>query len=404
MESLTVNKKNPVAPLQIRILGAISEVPRARWDALLDAFASPFAEWAWLDALETSGCASKRSGWTPQHVTVWRGDELVAAAPAYLREDSDGDFSRDWDWASAASRGGLRYYPKLSITVPFTPATGRRVLVAPGEDRAACVGQVVGAATEVAKSLRCGSVQVLFTDAGETDELEAAGMIRRVSFQYHWRNYGYRDTADFLSRFTSKRRTMIKRERAAPAKQGIEIRTVRGDELAADPVRWADDVFALHASTVDKLMWGRRWLNREFYRRVFASMSNRIEVVEARRNGTLIAGAFNVASATRLYGRYWGCHEDHPFLHFNVCYYHSVDECIRRGIEVFEGGAGGEHKLPRGFEPAETYSTHSFFDARLDRALRNHLAVETQDRVKMLEEWRRSEPVLKPVQPSSQTT
>ncbi len=382
---------------ELRVLGAISEVPRPAWDALLDPAATPFVEWAWLNALEESGCAASDSDWVPRHLTLWRDGRLVAAAPAYIRGGSDGDFSRDWDWASASHRAGLRYYPKLSITVPFTPATGRRLLVAPGEDRRTCVEALIGAAMDLCREERLGSLQLLFVDPADISELEAAGLATRVSFQYHWRNAGYRTTDDFLARFSSKRRTMIKRERAAPAKQGIAIRTVRGDELGAEPEIWARNAHELHRATVDKLMWGRRWLNLDFYRRVFATMPHRIEVVEARRAGRLVAGAFNVASATHLYGRYWGCFEEHPFLHFNVCYYHSVDECIRRGTQVFEGGAGGEHKLPRGFEPTETYSAHAFLDPRLDRAIRGHLAVESEQRAQMLDQWRKTAPVLKPL-------
>jgi uncharacterized protein len=382
---------------ELRVVDAISEVPRSLWDSLVDSRATPFVEWAWLAALEESGCASPESDWTPRHLTLWREGKLIAAAPAYVRHGSDGDFSRDWDWASASRRAGLRYYPKLAITVPFTPVTGERVLVAPGEDRASCIAEVVRGALGLAREEKIGSVQVLFPGREESAELEAAGLARRVSFQYHWRNAGYRTMDDFLARFSSKRRTMIKRERAAPEKQGITLRTVRGDELAAEPDRWARDAYALHSATVDKLMWGRRWLDLGFYQRVFATMPQRLEVVEARRGDKLVAGAFNVASATHLYGRYWGCFEEHPFLHFNVCYYHSVEECIRRGIQVFEGGAGGEHKLPRGFEPAETYSAHAFLDPKLDRAIRSHLSVETEERTRMLQQWRKTAPVLKPL-------
>jgi predicted N-acyltransferase len=238
-------------------------------------------------------------------------------------------------------------------------------------------------------------VHVLFPAAGEAEELESAGLARRVSIQYHWRNAGYRDSEEFLARFDSKRRNQARRERAAPAKDGIVIRTVRGEELAADPQKWAHAAHDLHRSTVDKLMWGRRWLNRAFYERVFAHMPERLELVEARRDGRLIAGAFNVASATHLYGRYWGCFEEHRFLHFNVCLYHSIDECIRRGVQVFEGGAGGEHKIPRGFEPAETYSAHLFLDARLEQPLRAHIEQEAHERERALAHWRAETPILK---------
>jgi predicted N-acyltransferase len=378
-------------PLELRVLSAVSEVEPAAWDALLaagPARASPFLRHAFLDAAERSGAASPRTGWVPRHLTLWRGGALAAAAPAYARDRSDGDFGRDWEWAGAARTAGLAYYPKLVLGVPFTPATGRRLLAAAGEDRAACGRAVAEGALALCREEGLRSMHVLFPGEEEASEWEALGLAVRVDFQYHWRNPGYADFDDFLSRFSSKRRNAIRRERAAPARQGIAIRTVRGDELARDPGRWADDVFRLHRATVDRMEWGMRFVNRAFYRLVLAGMPDAVEVVEARRGEALVAAAFNLASAERLYGRYWGCAEEHPFLHFNVCLYHSVEECIRRGLSTFEGGAGGEHKLRRGFEPALTFSAHRFLDARLDDAVRRHLARETRERRVALDTWR----------------
>jgi predicted N-acyltransferase len=376
----------------------MAEIDRQAWDALVDERATPFLRWSWLAAMESSGCVTAETGWQPCHLTLWRAGRLIAAAPTYIKDGSDGDFSRDWGWAEAAQRARIRYYPKLTITVPFTPCTGRRILVALGEDRAACLRALCAGAREVAAEAGASSVHVLFPLPDEAEELAAAGLSRRVSFQYHWRNAGYRNFDEFLGRFDSKKRNQAKRERAAPAQQGIAIRTLRTDELRADPRRWADAAFDLHRATVDKLMWGRRWLNRAFYRQVVEQLPEHLEMVIATRmsDGELIAGAFNVASATHLYGRYWGCFEDHRFLHFNVCMYHSIDECIRRGVQVFEGGAGGEHKIPRGFEPAETYSSHLFLDARLDVPIRQFIAREAEERARALEHWRTHTPILKP--------
>jgi predicted N-acyltransferase len=381
--------------VQLRVHSALDEVPETAWDALLDAGATPFVRWAWLEALERSGCASAESGWRPCHFTLWRAGTLVAAAPAYLKDDSDGDFSRDWHWADAAARAGVPYYPKLVLGVPFTPVTGRRVLVAPGEARADRIAQLLDGVRQFAASSGARSLHVLFPDAVEARELEAAGLARRVAFQYHWNNDGYQSPEQFLARFDSKRRNQARRERAAPATQGITIETVRGEALARQALELGRTAFELHRSTVDKLMWGRRWLNLGFYERVFERMPGPLEVVLARKDGRVIAGAFNLASNHHLYGRYWGCLEEHKFLHFNVCLYHSIDECIERGIQVFEGGAGGEHKLVRGFEPAETYSMHQFFDERLERPLRGYIADEAVERAAALARWRAKSPVLK---------
>jgi predicted N-acyltransferase len=388
-----------MAAVRVRVLQSIAEVDARAWDALLDANATPFVRWAWLEAMERSGCASARAGWTPSHLTIWKGETLIAAAPAYLKEDSEGDFSRDWGWASGAMNAGIAYYPKLIVTVPFTPVTGRRLLIAPGEDRPALAKRLVDAARALAKEQGLATVQVLFPDAEDLALLEAAEMHPRVDFQYHWFNAGYAAPDDFLARFTSKHRNMLKRERRAPTEQGISVRTVRGEELAQDPARFAKLAHTFHRTTVDKLMWGRRWLNEKFYQHAFAGMPQHMELVLAERDGRPIAGAFNVADGERLFGRYWGCLEEHPFLHFNVCYYHSIDECIRRGVKVFEGGAGGEHKVARGFEPSPTYSAHAFLDSRLERAMAHHLAEETAQREAALEGWRRDSPLFKRASP-----
>ena len=220
------------------------------------------------------------------------------------------------------------------------------------------------------------------------------GFAERVDFQYHWRNEGYQTMDDFLSRFPSRRRNSIRRERAAPQAQGIAIRTVRGDELASDPAGWARECHALHEATTSRMEWGMHFVNQAFYERVIRGMPDAAEVVEARRAGELVGMAFNLVSPRVLYGRYWGCGKHHPFLHFNVALYHSIEECIRRGTARFEGGAGGEHKLSRGFEPAETWSAHLFRDARLDQALRRHLSLELSERLEAVERWRGEHPRL----------
>lgn len=332
--------------LRLRVVARLDQVPASDWDALLDARATPFVRHAFLHALEESGCAAAANGWTPRHLLVYRsqerggadgaqGEVLVGAAPAYRKEDSDGDFSRDYDWASVAARARLRWYPKLSVTVPFTPATGQRFLIKPGAPREQVLAALVRGLFEVAKDEQLASVHALFPREAESRAVAPLGLAPRVSYQFHWQNRGYASLEAFLARFSAKRRAMLKREMAQPAKDGLHLRTVRGEELRVDHRRWAHTVHTLHAHTVDQLLWGRRWLNEEFYERVFLAMPDALEVVVAEKQGKVIAGAFNVFGAGRLFGRYWGCLEEHPFLHFNVCLYHSIAECIALGREAF---------------------------------------------------------------------
>jgi len=380
-----------VSALEVQIRQAVADVPAGDWDALLahePDRASPFTSHGWIDALEGSGAARAATGWAARHLLLRRAGRLVAAVPAWVRMDSDGDFGRDWGWAAAAERAGIPYFPKLVLGAPFTPATGRRLLAAAGEDRSVLVRAAVAALRDLCREEGIRSLHVLHVDGEEAREWEAAGLALRLDFQYHWVNAGYRDFDDFLARFTSRRRNAIRRERAAPTAQGIAIRTVPGAELARDPARWARDVERLHEASVSRMDWGRRFLGRAFYERLLREAPGCVEVVEARREGRLVAMAFNVASGDRLFGRYWGAVEEHPFLHFNVALYHSVEACIRRGLSAFEGGAGGEHKLARGFEPAETWSAHAFLDPRLDLPLRRHLAEEREAAAAAVARWR----------------
>lgn len=359
--------------LELRILSTVADVPEAAWDALCDARATPFQRWAWLDAMEKNDCAVASKGWHPRHLTLWRGGRLVAAAPAYRRDDSFGEFVFDQGWAQAAMRARIGYYPKLTLAVPFTPCTGPRFLVAPGEDHDAVVAALLDAAVALARRESLSSVHVLFPDEADTERLARAGWAIRRGVQFHWDNEGYADYDAFLARFDSKRRHQLRRERRAVDARGITLRTRRGDELSpAD----ADLVWSLYTATVDRFRWGQRYLTPAFFRDVLGRFRGQLELVEAVREGRVIAGAFNVASPTHLYGRYWGSFEEHPFLHFAVCYYHSIDACIQRGLRRFEGGAGGDHKLSRGFAPCVTTSAHWVAHPALDAAVRDFVARE----------------------------
>jgi predicted N-acyltransferase len=362
-----------VSFVKVKVLSGIDRVPRDAWNGLLTAVDPPVLRWEWLHALESSGCASHARGWDACHFTLWSGDRLIGAAPAWLKHHSMGEYVYDFAWANAARSFGLEYYPKLLVGVPLSPLTARRFLVAPGEDEAEVRRVLLEAVLELGRKERLSSVHVIFPPEAEAAALEQLGLFRRLGMQYHWRNPGYRTYDDYLSRFDSKRRHQLKHERGAAAKQGISLRTVRGEALTAEHATIA---YRFYEATVEKNGWGQVQLNREFFERAFATLKESVELVVAERAGKTIAGAFNLSTSQRLYGRYWGCFEEHPFLHFHVCLYHSVDDCIQRGLKVFEPGAGGEHKVSRGFVPTAIHSAHRVFEPRFEKAVQSFCARE----------------------------
>jgi len=361
--------------IDLRIHDSISDIDEATWDGLDGVEGTPFLSWQWLSALERTGCVGADTGWLPQHVTLWEGGRLVAAAPAYLKDNSEGEFVFDHAWASAAHRARIPYYPKLIVAVPFTPATASRLLVASKGDRERLAPALAEGLRAVVKKGSISSAHVLFPTEEEAEALAGAGLAHRLGIQFHWTNEGFVTFEDFLSKFSSKRRNQIRRERREMQKLGIDITTARGSDITPEVV---DAMYGFYTSTVDKFYWGRRYLNRSFFEEVTSRMRSGLEVVLAREGGRPIAGAFNLVGSKVLYGRYWGASEDRPFLHFNVCYYHSIDECIARGASRFEAGAGGSHKMARGFAPSLTHSAHHIADPRLDAAVRDYLERERE--------------------------
>jgi uncharacterized protein len=361
-------------PLEVRVHPSIRAIPEAQWDALDGVSAAPFLSHAWLDALEITGCVGADTGWVPHHLSFWDGDRLVAAAPAYLKENSEGEFVFDWGWAGAAERAGIRYYPKLIVAVPFTPATGSRLLVADPAERASLLPVLAAVLRKLVAATKLSSAHVLFPTEPEATALTEAGLAHRYGLQFHWHNHGYATFDDYLGRFSSKRRNQIKRERKEMDKQGLALTTARGHIAPAD----LDAMYGFYLTTVEKFSWGRQYLNRAFFEEVCARLPGRIEIVLAREGARVIGGAFNLLGADTLFGRYWGAVEERPFLHFNVCFYHSIEECIARGLKRFEPGAGGQHKLVRGFEPSITHSAHHLAHPGLDRAVRDFLERERE--------------------------
>ncbi|HVJ89835.1 MAG TPA: GNAT family N-acetyltransferase [Labilithrix sp.] len=352
--------------LELRVVDRVRDVPEATWNELVRDDASPFVEHAWLDCLEEAGCVGARTGWLPQHLVLYEGDRVVAAAPAYLKFNSEGEFVFDWSWADLADRLGIAYYPKLVVAVPFTPATGHRVLWHPSRDRAETVALFAKAFRAITRQLGLSSAHVLFPPEDEARLWAAAGLSIRHGVQYHWSNASFRSFEDFLATLPQKKRTQIRRERKQPAMDGVTISTLGPEELSgSEGAAIAETMHSLYLTTVDKYFYGRRYLNVRFFDLVRTRFAHRLAWTVARdREGSIIASAFNVRKGKVLYGRYWGTTVDLPFLHFNVCYYHGIDEAIRHGLSTFNPGAGGEHKRVRGFVPTKTYSAHYVENSR----------------------------------------
>lgn len=363
--------------LKIEIRDSLAAIPAADWDALARC---PFFEHAFLWSLEEAGCIGPDTGWLPRYVLVRRDDALVGAVAAYLKTDSYGEFIFDWAWADAAQRAGLPYYPKLVVAAPFSPVGGERFLLADGEGDAVRDALVQGVR---AAAQHATGVHWLFVTEDEAAYLAGKGFAIRHTRQFQWTNDGYGDFDDFLARFRSKRRAQIRRERRCVTEAGIHTRVVTGDALTA---RDEADAWQFYRSTVDKFYWGRRYLNRRFFELLFRRFSDRILLVKAERDGTVLGGAVNVIKGPVLYGRYWGCRQDERFLHFEVCSYAGIEAAIGRRVQRFEAGAGGGgHKFGRGFLPHLTYSAHEIYLPPLDDAVRRFLAAERVEQAAELE-------------------
>lgn len=360
--------------LTCRVLGAMSEVSAAAWDALVPDDARPFLAWGFLDLLESSGAAVAAKGWTPRHLTLWQGEELVAAAPGYVKTHSMGElFYNDFRWSGVASRFGVDYYPKYVVTAPFSPAAGPKLLVRPGADGPGLRRRLARAALALARDEGCSSAAVLFASPGDLAALEAEGFAPGAGIQFHWENKAFSEFDGFLARFNAKRRHMVKAERAQLAKDGTVVRTLTGEALTPEVLAFASRCYE---QTVAQHAWNAPHLTGAFFAGVVAAVPGAVEVVVAEDAGRRLACAFNLRGTRRLYGRHWGALEDRRYLHFNVCYYHSIERSIALGLEAFEPGAGGEHKLARGFEPTLMQSAHAFVEPRLHAAMAGHLARE----------------------------
>ncbi|MDR6950909.1 putative N-acyltransferase [Ancylobacter sp. 3268] len=374
--------------IRLRVESDISALTAAQWNACAnpaDALDrdpdlkdekspyNPFVSYEFLSALEESGSVGARTGWHPQHLVLeGEGGQPLALCPAYLKTHSQGEYVFDHGWADAYERAGGQYYPKLQVSVPFTPATGPRLLVRPGAHAAAAKRALAQGLATLCDMRRASSVHATFLTETDAAVFDSEGWLPRIDQQFHWTNRGYGSFDDFLGELASRKRKAIRRERRDALADGIDIKWLTGREITeAD---W-DAFFAFYMETGSR-KWGRPYLNRRFYSLIGERMADRILLVMARRGGRSIAGAINFIGSDTLYGRHWGCIEEHPFLHFEVCYHQAIDFAIARGLSTVEAGAQGEHKLARGYLPVTTRSAHFIADPGFREAVAAYLARE----------------------------
>ena len=359
--------------MRIERLDSLTAIPAAEWNALVPD-RNPFLSHEFLSALERRQCVGERTGWLPWHAVCHDdGGRLLGAAPLYLKLNSYGEFVFDWGWAEAYRRQGLSYYPKLVGAIPYTPATSPRLLLAPeqpspGETARVLIDQIL----EDSRRHQLSSVHWLFPVQADLEPLLERGFMPRLGCQFHWRNRGYRDFQDFLDTLTAKRRKNINRERRLVRDAGLELRVLRGQEITG--AQWAT-VHEFYRSTFHRL-GGSPTLTLPFFQEIAATLDDRIVLVLAYARGREVAGAISFRSATTLYGRHWGCRADYDSLHFEACYYQGLEYCIQNGLQRFEPGAQGEHKIYRGFLPVLTHSAHWIADPAFRRAIADFLGRE----------------------------
>ncbi len=364
--------------IEVRVHTRIAEIGQADWDACACPEASdggppfdPFTTYRFLKALEDSGSVGTGTGWQPQYLVGAIEGQIIAVAPMYAKSHSQGEYIFDYNWAHAYENAGGRYYPKLQIAVPFTPASGRRFLIRPGFE-AVGLPVLVEGAVQLASNNNVSSLHVTFCTEEERDAGQSIGLLARATQQFHWLNDGYADFDAFLASLSSRKRKNIRKERAQAQAFGGEIAIYSGDTLR--PEHW--DAFWQFYQDTGARKWGSPYLTRRFFDIAQETLRDDIALVLAERDGVPVAGALNFIGRETLYGRYWGCIEHHPCLHFELCYYQAIDIAVERGLSRVEAGAQGEHKLARGYLPTQTHSLHWIADPGFSDAVARYLEAE----------------------------
>jgi len=372
--------------LNVRIHTKIAEIPATAWNDLVQDH-HPFLRHEFLSAMERHGCVGERLGWLPRHLAVYDRADLIGAMPLYEKYNSYGEFVFDHAWEGAYRRAGLDYYPKLVSAVPYTPANGQRLLSRPGIEQRV-FPTLLQAALKLTEQIGASGFHCLFPRWRDSQYLADAGLLSRHDCQYHWHNQGYRSFDEFLGRLTAKKRKNIRQERRRVIDAGVSLRLLDG--RTASDLDWQD--FSRFYCNTFQDKWGIPTLNYEFFREVARSMPEQVLLVLADWEGSCIAGSLMYRSDHTLYGRHWGCDRQIDFLHFEACYYQGIEYCIEHGLRTFEPGAQGEHKIPRGFLPTLTRSSHWLADPRFQRPVAAFVEHELEALAAYIEELQEANP------------
>ena len=363
--------------LKLSFASAMAEVDPEEWNAVANPTGvrfDPFLKWEFLDALETSGAATPNTGWMPRHVLIRDGTgRLKAAMPLYGKSHSRGEFVFDHSWADAFERAGGTYYPKLLAAVPFTPVTGRRLLVRPGPDQIRLQTALLSGAIQLAEQNELSSLHINFASPEEATMLSETGLLLRADQQFHWQNRNYESFDDFLADLSSSKRKNLRKERAK-AQEGLEFVHLRGEQITEAHL----DAFYIFYMDTGARKWGSPYLTRDTFSLLRERMADDLLFILATSDGAPIAGAMNLIGSDTLYGRYWGCTEHRSMLHFETCYYQAIDYAIEHNLTFVEAGAQGGHKLARGYTPVTTYSTHWIAHPGLRHAIADYLERERE--------------------------
>ena len=374
--------------IAFQICHSITEVEKKEYDSIQPGN-NPFFEFDFLFALEKSGCVGPGTGWDPRHLLLREGGDLIGAVTFYLKTDSYGEYIFDWQWARAYQDAGLSYYPKAVVGVPFTPATGRRIIVRADYDYGTCGRALVDKLVEVCSLKSLSSIHFLFVTAEEQELFADCGFLSRLTHQYHWHNSDYLCFDDFLRDLRSGRRKQIKKEKRRLYDLGIEVSVFEKEQIRREHI---DSIWEFYVSTSSR-KWGSAYLNREFFDLMFETYREKTVLVIAQMDGRPVGGTINFRKGDKLYGRYWGCTVEVPYLHFECCYYKPIEFAINNGINVFEAGAQGEHKFLRGFEAVPVYSSHFFFNPGAQSSIDNFLRGERPYMRSLISEYNKHSPL-----------